>query len=240
MFCSETCLERPQPWETTFLEGPHLPGRKVVVPCFGTTESPTRDHLSWETIWCSLSKEVLLYRFCSRTCLERPLPLAIKVRSVKAGGLWWQVQLHWNVGASDRTLWSFKTDGLSWHGVSREVLLYSNTVMSVRWSAVWQNQRFLAGPQPATISTVCQWELRLPSQWYHIWPDIPVCDLPLHCSQQDRYNVSTEFLFSKDILKKQMRKASKFLAANNVNACNVSPHQRDICNRGNKGRIVQQ
>ena len=43
----------------------------------------------------------------------RPPPLAIKMRSFKTGGPWWQVPLHCNVGPSARNIWSFKTDGLT-------------------------------------------------------------------------------------------------------------------------------
>ncbi len=39
-------------------------------------------------------------------------PLAIKIWSLKTGGLCWQVQLHWNVGSS--AMWSFMTGGPSW------------------------------------------------------------------------------------------------------------------------------
>ncbi len=48
----------------------------------------------------------------SRTCLER-LPVVLKMWSLKTGGLWWQVQLHWHVGPSARNACSFKTGGLS-------------------------------------------------------------------------------------------------------------------------------
>ena len=40
--------------------------------------------------------------------------LAITMWSLKTGGLWWQVQLHWNVGPSARSRWSFKIGSLSW------------------------------------------------------------------------------------------------------------------------------
>ncbi len=41
--------------------------------------------------------------------------LAIKW-SLKTSGLWWQVQLHWNVEPSGRNVWSFKTGDLSRKG----------------------------------------------------------------------------------------------------------------------------
>ncbi len=41
-------------------------------------------------------------------------PISHKKWSLETGGLWWQVQLHWNVGPSARNIWSFKTGGLSW------------------------------------------------------------------------------------------------------------------------------
>ncbi len=40
--------------------------------------------------------------------------MATKMSSVKAGGLWWQVQLQWNVGTSGENVWSVKIGGLSW------------------------------------------------------------------------------------------------------------------------------
>ncbi len=40
--------------------------------------------------------------------------LALKIWPFKAGGLWWQVQVHLNVGPSARNMWYFKTGGLSW------------------------------------------------------------------------------------------------------------------------------
>ncbi len=36
-------------------------------------------------------------------------PVAIQMWSLKTGGFWWQVQLHWNVGLSARNIWSLKT-----------------------------------------------------------------------------------------------------------------------------------
>ncbi len=62
--------------------------------------------LVWLRIW-----QPLQY---SRTCLEKTPNWHTKMWSVKTGGLWWQVQLHWNVGPSAKSVWSFKTGGLSW------------------------------------------------------------------------------------------------------------------------------
>ncbi len=50
----------------------------------------------------------------SRTCLERPPKLATKKWSAKTGGLWWQVQLYWNVGPFAKIVLSVKTGDLSW------------------------------------------------------------------------------------------------------------------------------
>ena len=60
-------------------------------------------------------------------------PLAIKIWSLKTGGLWWQVHIHWNVGLSAKNWWSFKTCGLSWQWSLKTgftVLPYS--IMSVK------------------------------------------------------------------------------------------------------------
>ncbi len=44
----------------------------------------------------------------------KPTRLAIKVWSLKAGGLWQQVQLYLQVGSSARNMWSLKTGCLPW------------------------------------------------------------------------------------------------------------------------------
>ncbi len=46
--------------------------------------------------------------------------LATNMWSVKTGGLWWQVQLYWNVGSSAKNVWSFKTGGQDMAVVSQE------------------------------------------------------------------------------------------------------------------------
>ncbi len=48
----------------------------------------------------------------SETCLKGRSHWPYKY-GLQAGGLWWQVQLHWSMGPSDGTVWLFKTGGLS-------------------------------------------------------------------------------------------------------------------------------
>ncbi len=89
--------------------------------------------------------------FYSITCLERPpgSPLATKMWSVKTSGLWWQVQLYWNVGPAAENVWSVQTGGLSWqwslkigftvpltmylHHVHRPKFLSSTVIQCIRW-----------------------------------------------------------------------------------------------------------
>ncbi len=66
---------------------------------------------TWHFYQRNINHFVLLY---SRTCLERPPHWLMKHWSLKTGGLWWQVQLQWDVGPSARNIWSWKTVCLSW------------------------------------------------------------------------------------------------------------------------------
>ncbi len=50
--------------------------------------------------------------------------LAIKICPLKTGGLWWQVQLHWNVGPYARGMWSSRQVVSHGSGLSRQVSLY--------------------------------------------------------------------------------------------------------------------
>ncbi len=63
-----------------------------------------------------------------------------KMWSVKTGGLWWQVQLYWNVIPFAENAWSVKTGGLSWQWVSRQVSLYKVplfTLPKTIWQMIW-------------------------------------------------------------------------------------------------------
>ena len=55
--------------------------------------------------------------YITYTCSVEPVledhSIGHKMRSHKTGGLWWQVQLHWNMKPCTRNIWSFKTGGLS-------------------------------------------------------------------------------------------------------------------------------
>ncbi len=49
---SATCLERPLPWETTYLERPDIPGRWSNISML-LIETVAKDHLPWKTtiVW---------------------------------------------------------------------------------------------------------------------------------------------------------------------------------------------
>ena len=73
----------------------------------------------------------------SRTFLERLTPLAIKMWSlkVKSGGIWWQVQLHYNVGPSIRNTYMILQNSLSFMAaVSRPDF----TILIIHWTYFFQ------------------------------------------------------------------------------------------------------
>ncbi len=58
--------------------------------------------------------------------------------SLKTGGLWRQVLLHWNVGVLyTRNIWSFNTGGLSWQwSLKTGFTVYSNTLTAIIMESV--------------------------------------------------------------------------------------------------------
>ena len=64
--------------------------------------------------WTGFSKHGTAYYGIQWNLSWKTTLLAIKIWSLKTGGLWWQVQLHWNVGHSARNVvfqdrWSLKS-----------------------------------------------------------------------------------------------------------------------------------
>ncbi len=58
------------------------------------------------------------------------------VVSQERWSLWWQVQLYWHVGPSDKNMWSFKTGGLM-AVVSQDRFHYSLISDHTLWSDSW-------------------------------------------------------------------------------------------------------
>ncbi len=79
---------------------------------------------------------------------DRPICLQkCGLSRVKTGGLWWQVDLHWNVGLSAKNWWSFKTgtSSFSWQCSLKAGLIVACVVMSHTGSGVTYTFTYLVG-----------------------------------------------------------------------------------------------
>ena len=70
--CSENCLERPLPWETTCLDRPHIFGRRTCISIYLNLSLETtcldRPHFCGQ--WGSLSRQILQYLYILVTCIN--------------------------------------------------------------------------------------------------------------------------------------------------------------------------